>query len=71
MNASQSLNDRPVVDSTTVDGMPPPVEEKVVKEKVAEKVENLGDGLALVDEAIETGRARETLEKLVRLSHGG
>jgi anthranilate phosphoribosyltransferase len=36
---------------------------------VAEKVADLKEGLSLVDEAIETGRARETLEKLVRLSH--
>jgi anthranilate phosphoribosyltransferase len=38
---------------------------------VAEKAMDLQDGLARVDEAIETGRARETLEKLVRLSHAG
>ncbi len=35
---------------------------------VAEKAEDLKDGLARVDEAIDTGRARETLEKLVRTS---
>jgi anthranilate phosphoribosyltransferase len=35
---------------------------------VAEKVDDLKEGLTLVEEAIETGRARETLEKLVRLS---
>jgi anthranilate phosphoribosyltransferase len=36
---------------------------------VAEKVDGLREGLDLVDEAVDTGRARETLEKLVRLSH--
>jgi anthranilate phosphoribosyltransferase len=38
---------------------------------VAEQVDDLKDGLSRVDEAIDTGRARETLEKLVRLSHAG
>jgi anthranilate phosphoribosyltransferase len=36
---------------------------------VAEKVDDLRYGIDLVDEAIETGRAHQTLEKLVRLSH--